>query len=74
MERKVGEVFGFKGESLQVMESRDSNCEGCFFHTHEFPCRDEDDRNITGQCVYFRRIDQKDVVFVKVEDNQYKEI
>lgn len=73
MNRKIGETFNFKGVSLQVMESRDGSCERCFFWTHEFPCRDEDDRNITGQCVDFRRIDQKDVVFVKVEDDQDKE-
>lgn len=70
MNREIGEVFDFKGESLQVMPSIVDSCEGCFFCTHEFPCMHENNRKITGPCAGFRRIDQKDVVFVKVEDNQ----
>lgn len=69
MERKVGEVFDFNGESLQVMESKDGSCKRCFFCTHHFPCMHEDDRKITGQCIDFRRSDQKDVVFVTVEND-----
>ena len=71
MERKVGDVFDYKGIKLQVNESHFSSCAGCFFNHHLFAC----DREyfVTGSCLCFMRTDDKNVIFVEVESDKNKE-
>ena len=66
MERKIGEVFNFKGEMLQVKDIGDKACcDGCYFDESEHKCFDA--HNCTGYCHRPFRSDGKDVVFVEVD-------
>ena len=65
MERKVGEVFEYKGATLIVKESS-GNCEGCNFLRANDLCLAP--KPIIGECVRGKREDARDVVFVKVQD------
>ena len=69
MERKVGEVFNFKGEMLQVKDIGDKACcDGCYFDESEHKCFDA--HNCTGSCHKSLRSDGKDVVFVEVNNDK----
>lgn len=66
MERKVGEVFDFKGIKLQVKDTGSKAfCDGCYFDESEHECFDA--RNRTGSCHRSLRSDSRDVVFVEVK-------
>ncbi len=60
MERKIGERFDFKGETLEVVEQ--SGCEGCYF----FTMRCTRLLRIRGTCNIYR-LDRKSVIFKKVD-------
>lgn len=67
-ERKVGEIFEYKGHKLKVMESEDG-CTGCYFK--ESSCRNN---RLIGECIYCRRNDKTGVIFVEVQEQQDEEI
>ena len=68
MERQIGEVYNDSTDrnrsvSLQVMESENKSCDGCFYrHQH---CKRMNVWNYHGECKADKRKDGKDVVFVK---------
>lgn len=68
MERQIGELYNDRTDrnrsvSLQVMESENKSCDGCFYrHQH---CKRMNVWNYHGECKADKRKDGKDVVFVK---------
>ena len=73
MERAIGEVFGFNGVKLQVKDRLELICKGCFFDKFRPAICDDVISNFTGECLGFARNDNKNVIFVEVEDDQNKE-
>ena len=60
MERKIGEIFEYKGEWYQcISDTTDDNCNNCFFQKK---CS-----NITGDCSSTSRSDGKSVAFKKLK-------
>ena len=71
-ERKIDEVFNFKGEMLQVKDiGNKACCDGCYFDESKHKCSDV--HNCIGYCYEPFRSDGKDVVFVEVRDDKEKE-
>ena len=68
-ERKIGEVFEFEGKKLQVRESHRYSCDGCFFNGH---C-EHSSNPIIGLCEKDQREDEKDVIFVEVQEQEEAE-
>ena len=67
-EFKVGEVFQCGLVKLKVEETKKpTSCEGCFFWSVKFPSCDYYMEALVGLCDK-RRKDEKDVIFVKVEE------
>ena len=66
MERKIGEVFELEGKKLQVRESHRYSCDGCFFNGH---C-EHSSNPIIGLCEKDQREDEKDVIFVEVQEQE----
>ena len=66
MERKIGEVFEFEGKKLQVRESHRYSCDGCFFNGH---C-EHSSNPIIGLCEKDQREDEKDVIFVEIQEQE----
>ena len=64
MERKIGETFEFEGKTLQVKETSRYSCDGCFFNGH---C-EHSSNLIIGLCEKDQREDEKDVIFVEVQE------
>ena len=68
MERQIGEVYNDRTDrnrsvSLQVMESENKSCDGCFYrHQH---CKRMNVWNYHGECKADKRKDGKNVIFVK---------
>ena len=60
MEREVGEIFEYEGIKLEVVETEDSSCRGCYFLDLRYKCRQQ-------LCMRFIRKDKKNVVFKLVE-------
>ena len=51
MERKVGEVFNFKGEMLQVKDTgHDASCNGCYFNGVKLQVKDTDRETSCNGC------------------------
>lgn len=70
MERKIGEIFEYKGEWYQcVRDISDRNCGNCHFFSN-----DACDCDVTGYCASFHRNDGISVCFKKLEKfgNPYK--
>ena len=65
-ERKIGEVFELEGKKLQVRESHRYSCDGCFFNGH---C-EHSSNPIIGLCEKDQREDEKDVIFVEVQEQE----
>ena len=61
MERKIGEIFEYKGEWYQCVEEK--YCKGCVFR--DAKC--DDVRKILGSCSVRKRSDKKSVTFKKLE-------
>ena len=66
MERKIGEVFEYEGKKLQVKENHIYSCDGCFFNGH---C-EHSSNPIIGLCEKDQREDEKDVIFVEVQEQE----
>lgn len=69
MERKIGETFEFEGKKLQVKKSHRYSCDGCFFNGH---C-EHSSNPIIGLCEKDQREDEKDVIFVEVQEQEEAE-
>ena len=60
MEREVGEIFEYEGIKLEVIETEDSSCRGCYFLDLRYKCRQQ-------LCMRCLRKDRKNVIFKSVE-------
>lgn len=69
MERKVGEVFDFKGKKLKVTKQIAYICDNCYLRGQ---CTREN-RAITGYCENRDREDNMEVVFAEVMDEELTE-
>ena len=69
MERKVGEVFDFKGKKLKVTKQIADICDNCYLRGQ---CTREN-RAITGYCENRDREDNMEVVFAEVMDEELTE-
>lgn len=69
MERKIGETFDFEGKTLQVKESERVCCDGCFFDGKCYSLRLE----VAGHCKAVNRVDNKEVIFVEVQEQQQEQ-
>ena len=68
MERKIGEIFKYKGKTLKVVESTSKACDNC--HFFDGFCKKEEE---CGSCLRRKRTDNKPVIFVEVKDEQPQE-
>ena len=68
MERKIGEIFKYKGKTLKVVESTSKSCDNC--HFFDGFCKKEEE---CGSCLRRKRTDNKPVIFVEVKDEQPQE-
>ena len=67
MERKVGEIFTYKGKTYQVVES--NTCEGCAFMKNG---RCFSINKLLGLCSYTNRTDKTGVVFKAINNMEIK--
>ena len=71
MERKIGEIFEFKGKTYKVIESLLNICDNCAFSGG---CDAEE--KLVGSCICTSRLDGKNVIFkeikndMKIKDNK----
>lgn len=68
MERKIGEIFEYKGKILQVKASGYVGCKGCFF---DLKCT-RGNKSITGDCGGTMRDDSTEVIFVELQEQPQK--
>ena len=72
MERKANDIitYNHEGETiyLKVTPTKDSTCQGCFFHLKYNSCSNI--RNIIGQCDKNFRTDNTPVIFTKINNNK----
>ena len=61
MERKIGEVFTFDGNQIEVIEGY---CEGCYFLGTL--CFEDHVFDIRGECYSEDRKDNEEVCFIKL--------
>ena len=64
MERKVGEIFEFKGVKLQVVKDPGfkNACIGCYFLDNNYNC------SYRQKCFASQRKDLTSVKFIKIKD------
>lgn len=65
MERKIGEIFEYKGKWYQCLEEKTCTCFGCDFRN--YTCDDISLQEVKGSCQSERRKDNKSVIFKKLE-------
>ena len=71
MEKAVGEVFGFNDVKLQVKDTgKRISCDGCYFNEPKRTCDGVRYINQTGKCFPPLRTDDRNVIFVEVENDQ----
>ena len=68
MERKIGETFEYEGKTFRVKENENYGCHSCFFYKR---CTLSVIK-MAGQCEPDCREDNKDVVFVEVQEQPQK--
>ena len=71
MERKIGEVFTYKGKTYQVVES--IRCDGCAFNRSVKCSTSSTIRELLGSCDSIKRKDNINVIFKEInnmENNQ----
>lgn len=73
MERKIGEIFEFKGKIYKVIKTTDSDysCNGCAFKD-KF-CYHKIINTILGECCNLKRRDRKNVIFEEIKDMEIKD-
>ena len=59
MERKVNDIFEFKGTTLQVVETEDMTCEKCYFNYR---------KKCDIHCLKSERTDKKNVIFKEIKE------
>ena len=69
MERKIGEVFSYKGKTYKIVLSSNISCDGCVFE-NGWPCRE--DSTIIGECTPFLRCDNKNIIFKLINNMEIK--
>ena len=69
MERKVGEIFSYKGKTYKIVLSSNISCDGCAFE-NGWPCRE--DSTIIGECTPFLRCDNKNIIFKLINNMEIK--
>lgn len=68
--REIGEVFGYEGKKLKVVETKISTCHNCYFADRDCDC--ENTRKVLRECISESRTDHKPVIFVEVKEEQPK--
>ena len=63
MEREVGEIFEYEGIKLEVVETEDFSCNGCYFLTLRCGCSKQ-------LCMCYNRKDKKNVIFQSIEQKK----
>ncbi len=64
MERKIGEIFEYKGIKLSIIKtSYHAGCDECYFDTKGYCFRESG----VGECVYHLREDGNDIIFMEVK-------
>ena len=67
MERKIGETFEYEGKTFRVKENENYGCHSCFFYKR---CTLSVIK-MAGQCDPDCREDNKDVVFVEIQEQPH---
>lgn len=62
----IGETFQYGLVKLKVVECESNSCEGCFFDCRKYEC--DYNEHFIGSCFSKQREDNKNVIFVKIED------
>lgn len=70
MERKLGEIFQYKGKTYQVTES--IRCDGCAFNRSVKCSTSSTIRELLGSCDSIKRADKNNVVFKEIPDMEIK--
>ena len=65
--RPIGEKFDYDGTTLEVVENKHPSCADCYFCSITC-CRFDEIIDITGDCLFYKRKDRKDVIFKEVEE------
>lgn len=73
MERKIGEIFEFKGKIYKVIKTHysDYSCNGCAFKD-KF-CYHKIINTILGECCNLKRRDKNNVIFKEIKDMEIKD-
>ena len=69
MERKIGEIFSYKGKTYKIVLSSNISCDGCAFE-NGWPCRE--DSTTIGECTPFLRCDNKNIIFKLINNMEIK--
>ena len=64
--RPIGEKFDYDGTTLEVVENEHPSCADCYFGSIKC-CRFDEIIDTTGDCLFYKRKDRKDVIFKEVE-------
>ena len=68
MERKIGEIFTYKGKTYEVV-TYSWSCNDCAFFKNNH-C--EGDKSIAGECISFIRNDSKNIIFKEINNMKIK--
>lgn len=70
-ERKIGEVFEYRGKKLKVLEEPEhGSCKGCYFFEED--CGQI--RSLVGQCEHPKRSDNNDVIFAITDEPEKQQV
>ena len=75
MERKLGEIFTYKGKTyLIVPREKEDCCIGCAFDLGKYACKKprNESRNNFGHCYFRFREDKKGIIFKEIKDIEIK--
>lgn len=59
MERKINEIFEYKGARIQAIEDSDFTCARCYFNER---------KTCNIHCLPSERTDKKNVIFIEVKE------
>ena len=66
MERKIGEIFTYKGKTYKILKAIDG-CKGCIFHTQSGTCINE-----IESCFAVDREDKTSIIFKEINNMEIK--
>nr|DAH81604.1 MAG TPA: hypothetical protein [Bacteriophage sp.] len=75
MERRIGEIFTYKGKTYQIVpREKDDCCIGCAFDLGKCACRKprNEARSNFGQCYFRFREDKKGIIFKEIKNMEIK--